>query len=208
MLDTKLTERLSHSPVIPILIPGVSFTSTDEAIEVAKALKKGSVLLLEILMRGDKTQQQLAADAIRAIRNHNETNDMAICAGTVNAPQKMQLAHDAGADFMVSADSEADMVAYWRQNHSNVIYAPAGFSPTEVANAFAVTPIVKIFPTNQLPNKAQYLESLTAIYGHKGSLILSYDVTEPANITDLQHPMVIGIAAAWMTSPALIQNRQ
>ena len=209
MLYEQLKVLLQQSPVVPIIIPGVSFHTTEEAINVAKALKQGGVLILEILMRGDLELQNLVADSIRAIRAESELSDITICAGTINSFEKMKLAVEAGADFMVSADGQAQVVAHWQEHYAEqTLFAPAASTPTEVANLLAVTSLVKLFPTNQFSQRDRYLSSLTAIYGQKGTLLLSYDVTEPANIIDLQYLMVSGIAAAWMTPMALIRDQQ
>ena len=97
MFDNQIKERLQQSPVVPVIIPGVSFHSVEEAVAVAKALKQGGVHILEILVRGETAQQQLATDAIRAIQQDTQTQDMILCAGTINYPEKMDAAVNAGA---------------------------------------------------------------------------------------------------------------
>ncbi|MDW7599073.1 keto-hydroxyglutarate-aldolase/keto-deoxy-phosphogluconate aldolase, partial [Stenotrophomonas maltophilia] len=89
--DPRVRAVLELAPVIPVYTPG----SVEEAVQVAQALFRGGLPVIEVTLR---TPQ--AMDAIRAMRE--AVPDAVVGAGTVLTPAQMQAAREAGARFAVS----------------------------------------------------------------------------------------------------------
>ncbi len=82
---------LDIAPVVPVVI----IDDLATAVPLAHALLAGGVGIIEVTLRSP-----VALDAIEAIRA--EVADMVVGAGTVNTPELVTRAVDAGASFLVS----------------------------------------------------------------------------------------------------------
>ncbi|KAF0285854.1 hypothetical protein BA899_01400 [Spiribacter sp. SSL99] len=82
---------MARSPVIPV----VRIETASRAPALARALLAGGVSVIEVTLR-----TAAALEAVAAIAR--DVPDMAVGAGTVTAPDQVQQAHDAGAQFLVS----------------------------------------------------------------------------------------------------------
>jgi 2-dehydro-3-deoxyphosphogluconate aldolase/(4S)-4-hydroxy-2-oxoglutarate aldolase len=82
---------LDISPVIPVVI----IEEVATAVPMAAALMAGGIGVIEVTLRSPA-----ALDAIRAICA--EVGGMVVGAGTVNTPQQVRQAIDAGSSFLVS----------------------------------------------------------------------------------------------------------
>lgn len=93
MSDTefRLDEILQIAPVIPVYSPD----AVDNAIEVARALVRGGLRVIEVTLRNE-----IAMDALRGIVN--EVPDAIVGAGTVLTGAQLDDAVDAGVKFLVS----------------------------------------------------------------------------------------------------------
>ncbi|QFG69734.1 bifunctional 4-hydroxy-2-oxoglutarate aldolase/2-dehydro-3-deoxy-phosphogluconate aldolase [Ornithinimicrobium pratense] len=93
-----MEEICRMSPVVPV----VKVPSAEAAVSVAKALVRGGVPVIELTLR-----TPAAIEAIRAIAA--EVPDIVLGAGTVTTPEQVTLAVEAGARFVVSPGSPADL---------------------------------------------------------------------------------------------------
>ena len=74
---------------------------------------------------------------------------MAIGAGTVLTVEEVRAAHDAGATFIVSPDTDADVIAETKR--LGMASIPGAMTPTEIKRAYALgADIVKLFPADDL----------------------------------------------------------
>ena len=74
---------------------------------------------------------------------------MAIGAGTVLSVDEVRAAHDAGASFIVSPDSDPDVIAETKR--LGMVSIPGAMTPTEIKRAWALgADIVKLFPADDL----------------------------------------------------------
>ncbi|MFK5582487.1 bifunctional 4-hydroxy-2-oxoglutarate aldolase/2-dehydro-3-deoxy-phosphogluconate aldolase [Serinicoccus sp. LYQ131] len=95
--DTPTMEDICRiSPVVPV----VKAPNPDAAVEVAKALVRGGVSVIELTLR-----TSTAVESIRAIAE--EVPEITLGAGTVITPEQVALVVDAGARFVVSPGSPA-----------------------------------------------------------------------------------------------------
>lgn len=89
--DAGLRARLRLSPVIPVYAPA----GVEEAVQVAGALVRGGLAVVEVVLRS-----AVALDALRAIVA--EVPGAVVAAGTVLDPAQLEQARRAGAAFAVS----------------------------------------------------------------------------------------------------------
>jgi 2-dehydro-3-deoxyphosphogluconate aldolase/(4S)-4-hydroxy-2-oxoglutarate aldolase len=116
--------------------------SSDELVDVARALIDGGICVVEITMTVPG-----ALDVIHRATSELADRDLCLGAGTVPDSQTAQAAIDAGAEFIVSPTCNPDTVK--RCNDQNVLVLPGAFTPTEVERAWKVgADVVKIFPAN------------------------------------------------------------
>lgn len=74
---------------------------------------------------------------------------MSIGAGTVLSVDEVRAAHDAGAAFIVSPDSDPDVIVETRR--LGMVSIPGAMTPTEIKRAYAIgADIVKLFPADDL----------------------------------------------------------
>ena len=74
---------------------------------------------------------------------------MAIGAGTVLTTEEVRAAHAAGATFIVSPDSDPDVIAETKR--LGMASIPGAMTPTEIKRAYALgADIVKLFPADDL----------------------------------------------------------
>jgi 2-dehydro-3-deoxyphosphogluconate aldolase/(4S)-4-hydroxy-2-oxoglutarate aldolase len=85
------TSILEAAPVMPVVI----IDDPADAVPLARALVAGGIAVIEVTLRTPR-----ALEAIRAIAAH--VPEMRLGAGTVNSPDQVKLAADAGAQFLVS----------------------------------------------------------------------------------------------------------
>lgn len=74
---------------------------------------------------------------------------MTIGAGTVLSVDEVRAAHDAGASFIVSPDSDPDVIVETKR--LGMVSIPGAMTPTEIKRAWALgADIVKLFPADDL----------------------------------------------------------
>ena len=74
---------------------------------------------------------------------------MSIGAGTVLSVEEVRTAHDAGASFIVSPDSDPDVIAETKR--LGMVSIPGAMTPTEIKRAYALgADVVKLFPADDL----------------------------------------------------------
>ena len=74
---------------------------------------------------------------------------MSIGAGTVLTVEEVRAAHDAGATFIVSPDTDADVIAETKR--LGMASIPGAMTPSEIKRAYALgADIVKLFPADDL----------------------------------------------------------
>ena len=74
---------------------------------------------------------------------------MAIGAGTVLSVDEVRAAHEAGATFIVSPDSDPDVIAETKR--LGMASIPGAMTPTEIKRAYALgADVVKLFPADDL----------------------------------------------------------
>lgn len=136
MLDAKIIS----------IIRGVS---SRDIVQAVAALQRGGVRFVEVTYRpGDAAASQ---DTLKSIALLKETFQapMHIGAGTVLSVEQVDAAAQAGAEFIISPNTNTDVIR--RTKELGLVSLPGAYTPTEAETAWeAGADIVKIFPANSL----------------------------------------------------------
>lgn len=138
-------ELIQTTGVVAIIRRTVPF----DAVSIAEALAAGGVRILEITLNSH--------DALRAIAKvrSQEISNVVVGAGTVRNAQDARAAIDAGAQFLVSPNFNADAVGV--AHAAGLAMLPGVATPTEAFAAFeAGCRLLKLFPATALG--ANYLK--------------------------------------------------
>lgn len=118
-------------------------------VDAAKALYAGGIRLLEITFdQSARQEENNTTQMIKALRA--ELGDkMMIGAGTVITTQQAEQAAAAGAQFLLSAVVNGQVIA--RGNELGLVTIPGAFTPSEIQEAQRLgADFVKLFPAGQL----------------------------------------------------------
>ena len=86
---------------------------------------------------------------------------MCVGAGTVLTKEQVDLAKNAGAEYIVSPDTDIDVIKYTVKN--GLVSLPGAYTPTEVKNAYnAGADFVKLFPCTDVA----YFKAIRAPLSH------------------------------------------
>ena len=146
------SERIKQSGIIAILRGDFS---VEDMLRIGEALLRGTVNVMEVTLNS-----QSALEALPRLRQHF-VDEMLVGAGTVRDIDQAQMAHEAGAQFLVSPNFDSGTVTFARTN--DLLHLPGVFTATEVQTAFAVgCRVLKLFPMEALANGPAYLKALRA----------------------------------------------
>lgn len=121
----------------------------EKMVDVAKALAAGGIKLLEITF--DQSSSSCISDTAFAISSVKEAMGNLICvgAGTVLTVEQAEAAHEAGADFALSPDTNVAVINAVKR--LGIVSVPGAFTPSEILTAWnAGADIVKLFPAGVL----------------------------------------------------------
>lgn len=137
-----MEKEFNHQLIIESgLIAIVRFDSSDDLVEVAKALVSGGVKVMEFTFT--------TPNAIDVLKKSKDLlgNQVLIGAGTVLDSETARAAILAGADFIVSPIYEPGIINLCRRYSK--ISMPGVFTPTEIVKAWQDgADFVKVFPSN------------------------------------------------------------
>lgn len=125
--DPRVRAVLKLAPVIPVYTPD----DVDEAVNVAQALFRGGLPVIEVTLRTPR-----ALDAIRAMVE--AVPDAVIGAGTVLTSAQMQAAKQAGARFAVSPGATPALYAAARD--ADLPYLPGAATASDLMRLVADHP--------------------------------------------------------------------
>lgn len=120
-----------------------------QLIQLVSALKEGGVKLVEVTFdQGDPECLTKTSNAIRSlVKEFGE--EVRIGAGTVLSLEQVEAAYNAGAEYMISPNTNPEVIK--RTKELNLISIPGAFSPSEIIAAHeAGADFVKLFPVRAL----------------------------------------------------------
>lgn len=118
-----------------------------DASGLAEALCRGGIKLMELTFDQSDAKKRLeTAELISGLRALTDGR-MHIGAGTVIDTEQLNLARDAGAEFIISPDTNAEVINATRE--AGLVSIPGAFTPTEIMLAHrSGADFVKLFPSD------------------------------------------------------------
>lgn len=119
-----------------------------DLLDLASALARGGVVLIEVTFdQSDPDNLNKTGEAIRAIKAH--CPEMRTGAGTVVTLDQLHAAKEAGAEFIISPNTDVSIIR--KTKELGLVSIPGSMTPSEIAAAaFAGADFVKLFPAAQL----------------------------------------------------------
>lgn len=116
---------------------------------LAQALYDGGIRAIEVTFnQKDPALWIKTTDAIRQIKALMG-DKMAVGAGTVTSVELAELAYEAGAQFIVSPDTDPDVIR--RTKELGMVSMPGALTPSEIKQAYkSGADFVKVFPVGNL----------------------------------------------------------
>ena len=144
-----MREEVIQSIIQTKLIVIVRGVSLADIVPFAKAVYDGGVRNIEVTFdQTGKCTDDTTCEKIRAMRDAFGS-DMHIGAGTVLTVKQVELAHAAGAEFIISPDTNAEVIN--RTRALGMVSIPGALTPTEIVNADRYgADFVKLFPAGNL----------------------------------------------------------
>jgi len=158
-----LREQVINTVKEEKLIVIVRGVEKDKLIPLAEAMYNGGIRLLEITYSADgKISDEETAENIRLLAEHFDGR-MYIGAGTVLSEKQVQLTKDAGGLFIISPDTNNDVIK--KSRSLNLVSMPGALTPSEVQAAHCSgADFVKLFPVCSLG--AEYVKAIKAPLSH------------------------------------------
>lgn len=135
----------------------------DRIIPVAEALYKGGIRLIEVTFdQGDPQSMERTPKSIKKLREFFSEN-VYIGAGTVMDGAQVRAAHEAGAEYIISPNTDKDVITLTKK--MGMISMPGAFTPGEIAKAHKYgADYVKVFPAGLLG--PAYIKAVKAPLSH------------------------------------------
>lgn len=155
----KIIKQIEEEKIIAI-IRGIA---PNKAVSVAKALYDGGIKLVEVTFN-QKCPEKFS-DTTTAIKSIIDAagDQMTVGGGTVITPEQAELIHSAGGQFIVSPDTDEDVIR--RTVQLGMVSLPGAYTATEAKKAYnAGADFVKLFPC--IKGAEGYLKALRAPLSH------------------------------------------
>ena len=191
--DPRVRAVLKLAPVIPVFTPD----DVDDAVQVAQALFRGGLPVIEVTLRTPR-----ALDAIKAMVE--AVPDAVVGAGTVLTPAQMDAAKAAGARFAVSPGATPTLYAAARA--ADLPYLPGVATGSElILGLEAGLDTFKFFPAVQSGGAPL----LSAWHGPFADVRFcpTGGISAQTAPQFLHLPNVLCVGGSWLTTAALMQSR-
>lgn len=185
-----LNIRLSQAPVVPLVVP----EDSESAIATTRALVKGGLSVIEVVLRTESAMQCLE-DIVRAVP------EAIVGAGTVLTERQAAEVAFAGARFIVSPGLYEPVVKYAKS--AGLPIFPGIATASEAQQAWNMDlRAVKFFPASLAGGPAM-LKALGSVF--KGMKFMPTGGVSASNLADyLAVPSVLACGGSWLTPKAAI----
>lgn len=191
----ELTQRIERAGVIAVLV----IERPEDGPEVARALLRGGIDVMELALRTEKSLDAL-------VRIRKEVPEMLAGVGTILRPDQVDQAVDAGAAFGVSPGlSEQVMEEALAKKFP---FAPGLLTPSELERAISFgCRSVKLFPAEP-SGGISYIKSIYAPYAHLGVRFIPLGGLKLGNLGDyLREPSILAAGGSWLAPKNVIERR-
>jgi 2-dehydro-3-deoxyphosphogluconate aldolase/(4S)-4-hydroxy-2-oxoglutarate aldolase len=180
------------------VIPVIQINKVEHAIPLAKVLVENGLPVAEVTFR-----TEAAADSIRAMRDAYP--EMCIGAGTVLTPEQIDLAKEAGSEFIVAPGLNPNTVKRCQEIGMPIV--PGVNNPSQVEQALELgLNFLKFFPA-EASGGINMVKSLLAPYVDV-SLMPTGGIGKHNVNGYLAVDRVVCCGGTWMVSPQMIENEQ
>lgn len=137
--------------------------TTEQLIKSVEAMSLGGIKLVEVTFdQSKKVSDSETVSNIRALKERFSPN-VRIGAGTVMTVEQVELAFEAGAEFIISPDCCKEVIEKTRE--LGMVSMPGVFTPTEAACAHRYgADFAKLFPNSEV--NVSYLKALAVPLSH------------------------------------------
>ena len=191
--NAPIAEILQLSPVMPV----VTIDDASTAPDLARALVRGGIKVIEVTLR---TQQALAA--IEAIAG--SVPEICVGAGTVTSPEELNSAAMAGAAFAISPGATRELLAAGA--NFRIPYLPAVATASELMGALAAGfRYFKLFPAN-VAGGVQALKAFSGPFS-EARFCPTGGITLQTAPSFLDLPNVLCVGGSWLAPTELMRSR-
>ena len=176
------------------VVPVVVLDDAEQAVPTAKALLKGGINAMEITFRTAAAKASIAKVAA-------EVPEMIVGAGTVVNVEQLHDAVEAGAKFIVSPGSDADVIS--EAAKLGVAMIPGVVTPSEIIMGLKLgVKVFKFFPAETFGG----LKTLKALSGPFPQIkFIPTGGISQANAADyFKNPKVLAVGGSWMVSKDMV----
>ena len=197
-MSKEVLNKILESKIIAI-VRGIP---SDEVVDLADALVKGGISYIEVTF--DQSSEEKARDTLKAISNISKALGDQICvgAGTVMTAEQVEAAAAAGAEYIISPNTNASVIK--RTKKLGKVSIPGAMTPSEVAEAYELgADIVKLFPAGILG--CDYIKAVKAPLKHIP--ITAVGGVNPGNCADFIRAGAVGVGVGGnLVSPQLVKE--
>ena len=155
----KIIDQVLKARII-VIVRGVF---GEDCLSLAKALYAGGIELMEVTFDQSSEENRRRTTETIGLLNRELGDKMAIGAGTVTTTAMAKAAAEAGAKFIVSPNTDADVIRTTVE--CGMVSMPGAMTPTEIMAAHnAGADFVKVFPVTSLG--AAYIKAVRAPLNH------------------------------------------
>ena len=176
------------------VVPVVVLEDAAQAVPTAKALLKGGINAMEITFRTAAARDSIANVA-------REVPEMIVGAGTVINVEQLHAAVEAGAKFIVSPGSDADIIS--EAMKLDVAVTPGVVTPSEIMLGLRLgVKVFKFFPAESFGG----LKTIKALCGPFPQIrIIPTGGINQANVADyFKNPKIVAVGGSWMCTKDMI----
>ena len=176
------------------VVPVVVLEDAAQAVPTAKALLKGGINAMEITFRTAAARDSIAQVA-------KEVPEMIVGAGTVINVEQLHAAVEAGAKFIVSPGSDADIIK--EAMKLDVAVTPGVVTPSEIMLGLRLgVKVFKFFPAEGFGG----LKTIKALCGPFPQIrIIPTGGINQANVADyFKNPKIVAVGGSWMCTKDMI----
>lgn len=155
----KIIDEVLNQKIIAI----VRGADKHQALEAARALCEGGVNFVEVTFNQREPQSFIeTANAISLIRE-KLGDKMFVGAGTVTSAELVNIASSAGAQYIISPDTDPEVIFATREKE--LVSMPGAYTPSEAKIAHkSGADFVKLFPC--VGNAPEYVKAICAPFNH------------------------------------------
>lgn len=192
MLSDMLSiEEISACGIIPVVV----LNDADAAVPTARALLRGGIDVMEITFRTAAAQASIA-------RVTAEVPEMKVGAGTVVTVQQARDAVAAGAKFLVSPGSDADIICEAAALNTPIV--PGVVTPSEIMLGLKLgVKVFKFFPAESYGG----LKTIKALSGPFPQIkfIPTGGINQENAGEYFKNPKIQAVGGSWMVSAKMIE---